>query len=216
MDEDNSKRANRRTVVKTVAGVGVAGLGAQPALASSGDDVEKDEEYPMGPLADASDSEKLTYREFQRLLSTEENGSAELVSGRATEVRTYVGDDRSVGALDAKERFEAGAMANKPTWELGCVNVPLIGDVCSEITLDISTSGIVFDLVIFGYPIVGAGIKFNDGDVSFKFNVPKIPVKGELTVGASSIGACDVSVTAELSLNVVPYTLGGSKTFTYC
>lgn len=216
MDEDNSKQANRRTVVKTVAGVGVAGLGAQPALAGDGDDVEKDEEYPMGPLADAPDSEKLSYREFERLLSTEENGSAELVSGRATEVRTYVGDDRSVDAFEAQDRFETGTMATKPTWKLGCVDVPFVGEVCSEITLDISTSGIVFDLVIFGYPVVGAGVKFNDGDVSFKFNVPKIPVKGELTVGASSFGACDVSVTAELSLNVVPYTLGGSKTFNYC
>ena len=182
MDEDDSKRANRRTVVKTVAGVGVAGLGAQPALA--GDDVEKDEEYPMGPLADASDSEKLSYREFKRLLSTEENGSAELVSGRATEVRTYVGDDRTVDAFEAQDRFETGTMATKPTWELGCVNIPFIGEVCTEITLDISTSGIVFDLVVFGYPVVGAGIKYADGDVSFKFNVPKIPVKGELTVGA--------------------------------
>jgi|GEM_PF-2561522 len=107
-------------------------------------------------------------------------------------------------------------MASQPTWELGCVSVPFIGDVCSELTLDISTSGVVFDLVIFGYPVVGAGVKFENGDVSFNFNVPKIPVKGELTIGASSIGNCDASVTAELDLNVVPFTLGGSRTFNYC
>ena len=220
MEEDDSKRANRRTVVKTVAGVGVAGLGAQPALA--GDDVEKDEEYPMGPLADASDSEKLSYREFERLLSTEENGSAELVSGRATEVRTYVGDDRTVGALSAKERFEtgevdpAGEKPEKPTWEIACIDLPEIGKLCSELTLSISTSGIIFDLIIFGYPLIGAGITFGEDGVKFNFNVPKIPVKGELTLGASGIGECDAKVTAKVDLNVWPTTLGNSKVITYC
>lgn len=219
MDGDESKRANRRTVVKTVAGVGIAGLGAQPALASDGDDVEKDEEYPMGPLADAPDSETLSYREFQRLLTTEENGAAELVSGRATEVRTYVGDDRTVGALDAKERFESGEMSSGPeipTWEVACIELPEIGELCSKLTLKISTSGIIFDLVVFGYPLIGAGITFGSDGVTFDFNVPKIPVKGELTVGASGIGECDAKITAKVDLNVWPTTLKESTVIEYC
>lgn len=218
-DEDDTRSLERRTVVEAIAGLGVAGLATQPVSAASDDHPTVDEKFLYGPLADVPEGEKYTYAEFERLLRTEDNGSVELVRGDVRSKRAYLGDNRTVSASEARERFEYGTMADTGTWNLGCLDAPNwmpIDEVCTKITLNAYFWGIEFDLTVLGYPVVGAGIGYKDGLATFKFNVPKLPIKGELTVGAEQLGGCDATLTADLSFKYVPGSLSGSQDIQYC
>lgn len=212
-DKDNTRSLERRTVVKSVAGLGAAGLATQTAAAASGDR----EDYKLGPLADVAPSEKLTYEEYRRLLQTDDNGSVELVRGDVVSQETYVGDQPDVSVSETKRRFEGGLTADETFTR--CLDTPWYApQVCADLTVNVTDAGIEVTLVVAGFPIVDTTLP-KGASATYDFDVPGLPVTGTLTVAGELTGFCSAEVSASLGVEGFGQQLGPvelNESFTYC
>lgn len=213
MSEKDSRNVERRTVVKSLAGVGVTGLATQTAAAASGDR----EEYKLGPLADAPDSEKLSFEEYRRALESGDNGSVDLVRGDVVSQETYVGDSPDVSVAETEDRFEGGLTADE-TFNY-CLDTPWYAPtVCADLTVNVTDAGIEVTLVVAGYPIVDVTLP-KSASATYNFDVPVLPVTGTLTVSGELTGFCSAEVSAALTLEGFDAQLGPveeTREFNYC